>query len=248
MYKVLTSLWSKPMPSSTSTHNKTRYSSDSTIDEDGWVFVSDTVVESNITSPNDKNSIMTNSWIASPPLMRTDQSPSINRSSSPNTHHFNPIENLLIEHASMSVYEQIASRTRARRHRKTVNDAKLDEQVEEIRTDDDDDRSSVVLPYTSPHPNISSIHQRNLTTSLSHSTNSSLSPLESSTSSLIAHHRHLQRIHQRRRRSGKTSSKLTLTNQIDESKQTYNKIIERQRLNYSRTPKLVLQQPSRANH
>jgi len=44
---------------------------------------------------------MTNSWIASPPLMRTDQSISINRSSSPNTHHFNPIENLLIEHASM---------------------------------------------------------------------------------------------------------------------------------------------------
>lgn len=44
---------------------------------------------------------MSNSWIASPPIMRTDQSPSINRSSSPNTHNFNPIENLLIEHASM---------------------------------------------------------------------------------------------------------------------------------------------------
>lgn len=91
---------------------------------------------------------MTNSWIESPPIMRTDQSPSINRSSSPNIHHFNPIENLLIEHASMSVYEQIASRTRSRRHRKTVNDNKLDEQAEEIEDDDeddDDDRSSVVL-------------------------------------------------------------------------------------------------------
>jgi len=62
------------------------------------------VVQSKVTSPNDDdddNNIMTNSWIASPPLRRTDQSPSINRSLSPNTHHFNPIENLLIEHASM---------------------------------------------------------------------------------------------------------------------------------------------------
>ena len=49
--------------------------------------------------------MMTNRWIASPPLMRTDQSSSINRSSSPNTHHFNPIENLLIEHASMRINE-----------------------------------------------------------------------------------------------------------------------------------------------
>jgi hypothetical protein len=49
---------------------------------------------------DNKNSIMMNSWIASPPLMRTDESPLINRSSSPSTHHFNPIENLLIEHAS----------------------------------------------------------------------------------------------------------------------------------------------------
>jgi len=44
----------------------------------------------------------------------------------------------------MSVYEQIASQARPRRHRKAVNDIKLDEQVEEIKTDDDD-RSSVVL-------------------------------------------------------------------------------------------------------
>ncbi|CAF0714651.1 unnamed protein product [Adineta steineri] len=248
MYKVFTSLWSKPLSPATSTNNKTRFSSDSLIDEDGWVLVSDTIVDSNKTSPNDINSIMTNSWIASPPLMRTDQSPSINRSSSPNTHHFNPIENLLIEHASMSVYEQIASRTRARRHRKTANDTKLDEKVEEVKSDDDDDRSSVVLQYTSQHPNISSIHHRNLNVSLCHSTNSSVSTLESSTSSLVAHHRHLQRIHQRRRRSAKTSSKLMLTSNTDESKQTFNKIIERQRLNYARTPKLVLHQPSRANH
>jgi hypothetical protein len=45
----------------------------------------------------------------------------------------------------MSVYEQIASRTRSRRHRKTVNDIKLDEQAEEIEDDDDDDRSSIAL-------------------------------------------------------------------------------------------------------
>ena len=36
---------------------------------------------------------MTNSWIASPPLIKPDES-------SENVHHFNPIENLLIEHAS----------------------------------------------------------------------------------------------------------------------------------------------------
>jgi phosphopantothenoylcysteine synthetase/decarboxylase len=90
--------------------------------------------------------------------MRTDHSPLINRSSSPNTHHFNPIENLLIEHASMSVYEQIASRTRSKRQRKIVNDNKLDEQVEgdnnnndddDEDEDDDDDRSSVVLQVRS---------------------------------------------------------------------------------------------------
>jgi hypothetical protein len=33
---------------------------------------------------------MTNSWITSPPLTKPDE----------NIHHFNPIENLLIEHAS----------------------------------------------------------------------------------------------------------------------------------------------------
>jgi hypothetical protein len=38
MYKVFTSLWSKP---ATSTNNKNRFSSDSTIDEDGWILVSD---------------------------------------------------------------------------------------------------------------------------------------------------------------------------------------------------------------
>ena len=51
----------------------------------------------------------------------------------------------------MSVYEQIASRTRTKRHRKAFNEQKLDEQVEEIKDgdqddeDDDEDRSSVVL-------------------------------------------------------------------------------------------------------
>jgi hypothetical protein len=37
---------------------------------------------------------MTNSWIASPPLIKIDEL-------STNVHHLNPIENLLIEHASM---------------------------------------------------------------------------------------------------------------------------------------------------
>jgi hypothetical protein len=46
----------------------------------------------------------------------------------------------------MSVYEQIASRTRSKRNRKTGNDNQLDEQVEDDNDfDDDDDRSSVVL-------------------------------------------------------------------------------------------------------
>ncbi|CAF0752770.1 unnamed protein product [Rotaria sordida] len=257
MYRVLTSLWSRS-PTSNNNNNirlSSVNSSDLSIDEDDWVLVSDNV--SKITSSNDSNSIMTNSWIASPPLMKTDESSFINRSSSPTTHHFNPIENLLIEHASMSVYEQIASRTRSKRHRKTVNDNLLDEQVEEVKhdgggggDDDDEDRSSVVLQYSSQHPNLSSIHHRNLNASLCHSTNSSTSTLESSTSSLMAHQRHLHRIHQqRRRRSAKTSSKLILTNNIDETtKQTSNKIIERQRLNYARTPKLILHQPSRSNH
>jgi len=250
MYKAFTSLWSKP---TTPTNNKIRLPSDFQVDEDDWVLVSATNSVSKVTSPHDNNGLMTNSWIESPPTMRSGQSPSINRSSSPNIHHFNPIENLLIEHASMSVYEQIASRTRARRQRKTVNDNKLDEQAEDVEDededDDDDDRSSVVLQYPSQHPILSSIHHRNLTASLSHSTNSSISPLESSTSSLVAHHRHLHRIHQRRRRrSVKTSSKLTLTNNVDEQKQTINKKIERQRLNYARAPKFVLHQPSRSNH
>jgi hypothetical protein len=92
------------------------------------------------------------------------------------------------------------------------------------------------------------MYHRNLNTSLSRSTNSSISTLESSTSSLVPRHCHLNRIHQRRRRSTKKSSKLILTNNIDEPKQAFNKIIERQRLNYARTPKLVLHQPSRSNH
>ena len=55
---------------------------------------------------------------------------------------------LILSCLGMSVYEQIASRTRARRHRK---DQKLNEQVEgvgedeEDDDDEDDDRSSVVL-------------------------------------------------------------------------------------------------------
>jgi hypothetical protein len=44
MYKVFASFWSKSQPSSssTSTNNKTQLTSDTSIDEDGWVLVSDT--------------------------------------------------------------------------------------------------------------------------------------------------------------------------------------------------------------
>ncbi len=73
-----------------------------------FFFLLSLISVSKVTSSDDfNNSIMTTSWLASPPLMRTDQSPSINRSSSPNTHHFNPIENLLIEHASMKKKSKI---------------------------------------------------------------------------------------------------------------------------------------------
>ncbi len=49
----------------------------------------------------------------------------------------------------MSVYEQIASKTRNRRQKKTINDNKLDEQVEELQEEEDeedednDDRTSM---------------------------------------------------------------------------------------------------------
>jgi hypothetical protein len=79
------------------------------------------------------------------------------------------------------------------------------------------------------------------------STNSSVTTLDSSTTSLVAHHRHLHRLHQRRKRTNKTSSKLILTNSTDESKQVLNKNLERQRLNNTRTPKNLLQQSSRTN-
>jgi hypothetical protein len=79
MYKVITSFWSKSPTSST---NKTQLSSETFIDEDSWVFVSD--------AGKEKNNLMTNSWVTSP----SDEVPT-------NGHHLNPIENLLIEHASM---------------------------------------------------------------------------------------------------------------------------------------------------
>ena len=106
---------------------------------------------------------MTNSWVEPIPSQKTDESTA-------NVHHFNPIENLLIEHASkrkclnkidiylqfvftvlgMSVYEQIASRTRYKRHRKAILDNLLGEQVEGDGDDDDDDRSSVILQVSLP--------------------------------------------------------------------------------------------------
>jgi hypothetical protein len=186
MYKAITSFWSK------SSTTKTPSSSETIIDEESWVFVS-----------NSEPQLMTNSWITSPPLIKTDE----------NIHHFNPIENLLIEHASMSVYEQIASKTRNRRLKATLNDKKLDEQTEE-EDEEEDDRTQ--------HPNLTSIHPRN-------PNQTSTTTLDSSTSSLIAHHRHLHRLHQRRKRSKKI---------LDEPKQVLTKTFDRQRL---RPPKISLQ-------
>ncbi|CAF3924517.1 unnamed protein product [Adineta steineri] len=241
MYKVITSLWSKPKSSS-----KAHYSPNSKVDEDSWVFVSDAVM----VTPSIKNNLMTNSWIASPPLIKNDESAT-------HVHNFNPIENLLIEHASMSVYDQISSKTRNRRQKKIINDNKLDEQVEEVEEEgggeddddeddiDDDDDDNEQITISRQYPNITSVHYRNLNIS----TNSSVTTLESSTSSLVAHHRHLHRLHQRRKRSNKSStSKLVLTNNVDDSKQVSNKSIERQRLNHTRTSKILLQQPSRLHH
>jgi hypothetical protein len=206
MYKAIVSFWSK------SSLDQTQPSHESTLDEESWVFVSNT------DSPT-----MTNSWIASPPLIKTEES-------SMNVHHFNPIENLLIEHASMSVYEQIASKARHRRQRKIMNDNKLDEHTEEDEEEDDDDDDKESINRQS------SIHHRNT----NQSPNSSVTTLESSTSSLAAHHRHLQRLHQRRKRS-----KLISTNNIGEPKPVLTKNLDRQRL---LTPKALLQQPSRSNH
>lgn len=101
MYKVLTSFWSKPVTSNHNNNNvKSQLSTDTITDEDDWVLVGK-IHTTNDNDNHNNSSLMTNSWLASPPLIRNDQSLSINRSSSPNTHHFNPIENLLIEHASM---------------------------------------------------------------------------------------------------------------------------------------------------
>ncbi|UJR14985.1 hypothetical protein I4U23_001963 [Adineta vaga] len=220
MYKVIRSFWSKP-----ASPNRQQSSANSQNDEDGWVVVSDAVM---ITPSMKTNSIMTNSWIATPPLVKNDES-------SMNVHHFNPIENLLIEHASMSVYEQIASKTRIRRQKGAINnDNKVDEE-----DDDEDDPTSVDYQNS----NGTSMFNQNL----NGSTHSSVTNLDSS---LIVHQRYLNRLHQRRKRSNKPSpsSKLISTTNIDDSKQLTNKAIERQRLNHTRTPKIPIQQTSRLIH
>ncbi|CAF1204180.1 unnamed protein product [Rotaria sp. Silwood1] len=228
MYKAITSFWSKPTSST-----KTQLSSDKPIDEDSWVFVSDTVIPSSIKS----NNSMTNSWIEPLSIQKTDELQT-------HVHHFNPIENLLIEHASMSVYEQIASKTRNRRQKKFVNDYKLDEQIEDVEEQDDDDDDDDDRTSMNHHPpNLTSIHPRNINIS----TNSFITTVESSTLSLTAHHRHLQRSHQRRKRSNKSSSssKLILPNTIDESKQEFNENLE---LHHVYTHKIHLQQTSHSNN
>ncbi|CAF3486656.1 unnamed protein product [Rotaria socialis] len=240
MYKAFTSLWFKP------SSKKGQLSSDLSIDEDSWVFVTESA------PPTIKhNHLMTNSWIEPIPSQKTDESTA-------NVHHFNPIENLLrecpklnysileqppIEHASMSVYEQIASKTRTRRPRKFVYD---DEQVEEGDEDEeDDDDHDGRISVNRHHPNLTSVHHRNMNIS----SNSFTTTLESSTLSLAAHHRHLQRLHQRRKRTNKSASKLAVPNTVDEQpKQEFNENVELKPLNYTNTAKIFLQPPSHTNN
>ena len=96
MYKAITLFWSK------SSTNKTRSSSEPILDEASWVFVSNAGKYSSLSLISSKKIFiqietpaMSTSWIATPPLVKSDQS-------SEHVHHLNPIENLLIEHASKS--------------------------------------------------------------------------------------------------------------------------------------------------
>ncbi|CAF2019205.1 unnamed protein product [Rotaria magnacalcarata] len=217
MYKAITSLWFKP------SSKKGQLPSDLSIDEDSWVFVAESVVPPRTTH----NHLMTNSWIEPIPSQKTDESTT----------------NSPIEHASMSVYEQIASKTRTRRPRKFVYD---DEQVEEGDEDEeDDDDHDGRISVNHHHPNLTSIHHRNMNIS----SNSFTTTLESSTLSLAAHHRHLQRLHQRRKRTNKSTSKLAVPNTVDEQpKQEFNENIELKPLNYTNTAKIFLQPSSHSNN
>lgn len=185
MYKIFTSLWSSNT-SSSQIDNQTPFESETFVDEDDWVFV----------APKTKS------------IDQTTPASIVNQ-------HFNPIENLLIEHASMSVYEQIACRTR---QRKTFADN------EEITNDDN--QTSMIFQYQSQYP----IDQQNLNVSLTDST------MDSSTTN-----RHVNRVHQRRKRSSKS-------NHIDKSIYLINKALERQRFTSARTQKFTLHQPFRSNH
>lgn len=176
MYKVFQSFWSSRSNSSTIdekpniVHRKT---------DDDWVMINKTIDEDNRTENANPLEI---SWIKSDeqqiPLAR-----------------FNPIENLLIEHASMSVYEDIASKSRS--DDSPIRDIKIDEQ-----TEDEEDEDLLVQ-----NSNTNSIHNRLLIDS---------NILDSSTSSFPAHHRHLIRFHQRRKRpSTKSPLQQTPMNTID---------------------------------
>ncbi|CAF1151720.1 unnamed protein product [Adineta ricciae] len=211
MYKVFTALLSK----TTSPSKELLKTNVEHKEDDDWVLVSDAVM---ITPTMKGNTIMTNSWIATPPLIKND-------ASTMNVHHFNPIENLLIEHASMSVYEQIASKAANKRQKSTVH--KMDEEIDNDEDEDEDERTFIEYQNS------------NLTSFLNQ--NSSVTNLDSS---LIGHQRYLNRLHQRRKRSTKPSSSTS----NDDSKQLINKAIERQRLNHARSPKILFQQSSRLIH
>ena len=138
MYKVFTSLWSKPaLP--TSAPNKTRLSSTTSsdslsIDEDSWVFVNDTGKSNDVhrcllfvfslqlwcRKSLHRFCLVITIWaivlwwqVGLHHLLfvrnRSFALDETNRSTSPTTHHFNPIENLLIEHASKNATTSIDS-------------------------------------------------------------------------------------------------------------------------------------------
>lgn len=165
MYKVFTSFWSSTSQSSINNSKN----------DDDWVIVNKTNDEDERTE-NEKPSEI--SWIKSDeqqiPLARP-----------------NPLENLLIEHASMSVYEDIASKKRF--DDSPIRDVKLDEQTE----DEEDDEDMLIQ---------NSIHNRFSIDS---------SALDSSTTSIFPHHRPLTRFHQRRKRPTKSPLQQTSINNID---------------------------------
>ncbi|CAF1150599.1 unnamed protein product [Didymodactylos carnosus] len=183
---------------------QTRLSSTNFV-EDDWVLVGDNGVVTNrvvdkmsCTLDSDE---MHNSWIATPPL----SVPVALQASIP----LNPIDNLLIEHPSMSVYEQI---TRPRRRRKVENKNPINENDVDSQQEPDDKSD---ITFSIQVSQSSTNEHRSLSKSSSTSNNdisSHLSKLNASdtstsiSSSLYHYHRRRTHIHNRKS-SSKTKSK-----------------------------------------